>query len=213
VPIVFKSGRLNLLEPSGPVKACNGIALPSPSFLQLKLVPFCGNTLHMYSGVFQLNLEVGQFASHTSGEFSCFSSFTTINCMIKPRLRQTESFQILTYFPCMTSCHSHANEKPSLKALESFSMSVHFCAFNTDILMLQYTIFSPGGIVHKYCTSDVRVRMHPCVCDLLLSGAGKRAACVWDVARAGPCLFRLPIRYFGTGAFLKFFHTLYLKCE
>jgi hypothetical protein len=28
VPIVIKSGSLNLLEPSGPVKACNGIALP-----------------------------------------------------------------------------------------------------------------------------------------------------------------------------------------
>jgi hypothetical protein len=28
VPIVLKSGSLNLLEPSGPVKACNGIGLP-----------------------------------------------------------------------------------------------------------------------------------------------------------------------------------------
>jgi hypothetical protein len=28
VPIVLKSGSLKLLEPSGPVKACNGIALP-----------------------------------------------------------------------------------------------------------------------------------------------------------------------------------------
>jgi hypothetical protein len=28
VSIVLKSGNLNLLEPSGPVKACNGIALP-----------------------------------------------------------------------------------------------------------------------------------------------------------------------------------------
>jgi hypothetical protein len=28
VPIVLKSESLNLLEPSGPVKACNGIALP-----------------------------------------------------------------------------------------------------------------------------------------------------------------------------------------
>jgi hypothetical protein len=27
VPIVLKSGSLNLLEPSGPVKGCNGIAL------------------------------------------------------------------------------------------------------------------------------------------------------------------------------------------
>jgi hypothetical protein len=30
VPIVLKSGSLNLLEPSGPVKASNGIALPLP---------------------------------------------------------------------------------------------------------------------------------------------------------------------------------------
>jgi hypothetical protein len=30
VPIVLKSGSLNLLEPSGPVKGCNGIALPLP---------------------------------------------------------------------------------------------------------------------------------------------------------------------------------------
>jgi hypothetical protein len=30
VPIDLKSGSLNLLEPSGPVKACNGIALPLP---------------------------------------------------------------------------------------------------------------------------------------------------------------------------------------
>jgi hypothetical protein len=42
VPIVLKSGSLNLLEPSGPVQACNGIALPLlhlllllPTLLQL----------------------------------------------------------------------------------------------------------------------------------------------------------------------------------
>ena len=28
MPTVLKSGNLNLLEPSGPVQACNGIALP-----------------------------------------------------------------------------------------------------------------------------------------------------------------------------------------
>jgi hypothetical protein len=28
VPIALKSGGLNLLEPSGPVQVCNGIALP-----------------------------------------------------------------------------------------------------------------------------------------------------------------------------------------
>jgi hypothetical protein len=30
VPNFLKSGSLNLLEPSGPVKACNGIDLPLP---------------------------------------------------------------------------------------------------------------------------------------------------------------------------------------
>jgi hypothetical protein len=30
VPIVLKSESLNLLEPSGPVNACNWIALPLP---------------------------------------------------------------------------------------------------------------------------------------------------------------------------------------
>jgi hypothetical protein len=31
VPIVLKSGSLNLLENSGPVKVCHGIALPLPA--------------------------------------------------------------------------------------------------------------------------------------------------------------------------------------
>jgi len=31
VPIVLKSGSLNLLEPSGPVQAYNGTALPLPT--------------------------------------------------------------------------------------------------------------------------------------------------------------------------------------
>ena len=30
MPIVLKSGSLHLLEPSGPVQACNGIVLPLP---------------------------------------------------------------------------------------------------------------------------------------------------------------------------------------
>jgi len=39
VPIVLKSGSLNFLEPSGPVQACNGIALPLHLPLPLPL-PF-----------------------------------------------------------------------------------------------------------------------------------------------------------------------------
>jgi len=36
----LKSGSLNLLEPSGPVQACNGIALPLP--LQFTLIALQG---------------------------------------------------------------------------------------------------------------------------------------------------------------------------
>ena len=37
MPTVLKSGSLNLLEPSGPVHACNGIALPfTYSYMQGK---------------------------------------------------------------------------------------------------------------------------------------------------------------------------------
>jgi hypothetical protein len=40
VPIFLKSGSLNLLEPSGHVKACNGIALP----LNVEIEQCSGNT-------------------------------------------------------------------------------------------------------------------------------------------------------------------------
>ena len=38
--IVLKSGRFNLLEPTGPVQACNGIALPFAFDDQIKTVEF-----------------------------------------------------------------------------------------------------------------------------------------------------------------------------
>ena len=37
MPIVLKSGNLNLLEPSGAVQACNGIALPFFSLTRIIL--------------------------------------------------------------------------------------------------------------------------------------------------------------------------------
>jgi len=43
VPIVLKSGSLNLLEHSGPAQACNGIALPLPL-----LVAVAKNDLLLY---------------------------------------------------------------------------------------------------------------------------------------------------------------------
>ena len=36
--VVTKSGKLNFLEPSGPVQACNGTALPLPFTFDLRFI-------------------------------------------------------------------------------------------------------------------------------------------------------------------------------
>ena len=42
--IVLKSGSLNLLEPSGPVQASNGIALPLPEDVTSHLIVYSDGT-------------------------------------------------------------------------------------------------------------------------------------------------------------------------
>jgi len=46
--IVLKSGSLNLLEPSGPVQACNGIAIPLHQFSTSNII--CP-VLHIHSSL------------------------------------------------------------------------------------------------------------------------------------------------------------------
>ena len=53
MPIVLKSGGLNLLEPSGPVQACNGTALP---FTVLAINGFIGKDDENTEGVVIRNL-------------------------------------------------------------------------------------------------------------------------------------------------------------
>jgi hypothetical protein len=60
VPIVLKSGSLNLLEPLGPVQACNGIALPLP-----------------------LPLPYYNFSSHWISSFKCHEFFFSTDT-VKP---------------------------------------------------------------------------------------------------------------------------------
>ena len=61
MPIVLKSGSLNILEPSGPVQACNGIALPLP-FTHILIYIQQDATLH---SLFYLGT-----ALHVSGDTS-----------------------------------------------------------------------------------------------------------------------------------------------
>jgi len=60
VPIVFISGSLSLLEPSGPVQACNGIALPLPlPNCPLSYIPNQHDSFHLsFNNIILLALQV-----------------------------------------------------------------------------------------------------------------------------------------------------------
>jgi hypothetical protein len=47
VPIVLKSGSLDLLEPSGPVQACNGTALPLYTISVILRARYGQQTIHV----------------------------------------------------------------------------------------------------------------------------------------------------------------------
>jgi len=49
--VVTKSGNLNFLEPSGPVKACNGTALSFTTVTQVKVKFFPVHETKAYKGV------------------------------------------------------------------------------------------------------------------------------------------------------------------
>ena len=59
MPIVLKSGSLKLLEPSGPVQACNGIALP----FTVKLKEQCGVYERRASLLLRIDLRTFLFAA------------------------------------------------------------------------------------------------------------------------------------------------------
>jgi len=61
MPIVLKSGSLSLLEPSGPVQACNGIALPLPYLIAFSLQHW----LHQGASMFR-NTHIACLISVTS---------------------------------------------------------------------------------------------------------------------------------------------------
>jgi hypothetical protein len=69
-------GSLNLLEPSGPVKACNGIALPSPFFQHStssahtqQLLQFIFHAISSLQSTFELN---SHFIYKLLGKLVCF---------------------------------------------------------------------------------------------------------------------------------------------
>jgi hypothetical protein len=79
VPIVLKSGSLNLLEPSGPLQACNEIALPLLFYLQFM------KRRHVHTALVQLVMELQQWQVNLQRQLS-INGITTplINGSVKP---------------------------------------------------------------------------------------------------------------------------------
>jgi hypothetical protein len=71
VPIVLKFGSLNLLEPSGPVQGCAGIALPLPLVIVQKKV--------MYTCLYKATLESWSAADYT-GYLILVPEICTVYC-------------------------------------------------------------------------------------------------------------------------------------
>ena len=61
MPIVLKSGNLNLLEPSGPVQACNGIALPFTFYIFYKLISKIQNIVIMLVAVSKIVIHGSEY--------------------------------------------------------------------------------------------------------------------------------------------------------
>ena len=63
MPIVLKSGSLNVLEPSGPVQACNGIVLPLP--FKLLIINFCKVRIKGEQIQYSVDVEQAHTHAHT----------------------------------------------------------------------------------------------------------------------------------------------------
>jgi hypothetical protein len=76
----MKSGSLNLLEPSGPVKACNGIALPFTHYIYWKILGIisCGLEIRVKSNKHALSLHVKVSCAVEIKDVISFSFFFTM---------------------------------------------------------------------------------------------------------------------------------------
>jgi hypothetical protein len=87
----MKSGSLNLLEPSGPVQACNGIALPFTFYIDISLIVFYLTTWNQKqiqlakSACTEHRLEhecagTVQASRHPAGQISCIHFIEQAEC-------------------------------------------------------------------------------------------------------------------------------------
>jgi len=83
VPIVLKSGSLKLLEPSGSVRACSGIALPSTFILSCRACEFemfLRNVATVSWHVFSDSAALSQKIAFTLGVTPCSVEIYLLSC-------------------------------------------------------------------------------------------------------------------------------------
>jgi hypothetical protein len=102
VPIVLKSGSLNLLEPSGALQACNGITLPFYTFTQIRR-EIRGIRSRVMCAVVSGHCEVVDGASNMlSYKAACLSQHLTMTLTFRNFTPGTSSYSVckpLRLFP------------------------------------------------------------------------------------------------------------------
>ena len=97
---MLKSGSLNLLEPSGPVKACNGIALPLPFMYCLCVNVYChrvATQLQLINIPYHINnSECVTWHPHSQNE-NFWHYFRNVRMMLHPWVYVLYTLEILPY--------------------------------------------------------------------------------------------------------------------
>jgi hypothetical protein len=91
VPNILKSESLKLLEPSGPLQACNGIALPFTSGFRITILYFVVNELHAIPRTFPVA------SNHTAGlRFAKPASWYTSVCEVGVSYSESKNNSLVT---------------------------------------------------------------------------------------------------------------------
>ena len=101
----MKSGNLNFLEPSGPLKACNGTALRFTFTVYISTKHFLSQYTVVCTVTYKLNLRVLEIAQNDNGRVAHHKSdmqtyvVCSIESVLLPLFTLVPSLAVFHYFP------------------------------------------------------------------------------------------------------------------